>query len=286
MNRVLGLAAASLISLGFATYSAQAEEPAGDKDASGIATAMEEAFAAEPLSPEAETRLPIASEVAGKIMPDGTYARMMEATLQRMMKPLVAILPQTMPAVEVAAALGVELSVIEEMGEKHSAEIATMLDPHFAERSKLLMNHMMTRMGAIMADMEPDLRQGLTRAYASRFSQQELDDIAGFFATPSGARYATESMLIFTDPQTMSAAMKGMPKMMAAIPEVIAEMGEAASGLPPQRNYDSLTDAERARIAKLLGISTDALREKMLEAESAHNDTAEYDEGGSGQPAD
>ena len=272
MKTLRKVACAAVLAGALFSGSASAEVPSGDDELARIGAAMEEAFAAEPLSAEAEERLPSAAIVAGKIMPDGTYARMMEDTLQRVLQPMTAIMPKVMPTAELATALGVNIGWLDQLSENGAAEISTMLDPHYRERSEAMMNGMMKRMGQIMAEMEPDIRDGLARAYASRFSQQELDDIAAFFATPSGERYATESMLIFTDPQTMSAAMKGMPKMLSAMPELLTEAGESASHLPPAREVESLTAAERTRIADLLGIPAAELgadRNESVEVEGS-----------------
>ena len=56
-----------------------------------------------------------------------------------------------------------------------------------------------------MDRIEPSYRAGLARAFATRFSAAELDELNRFFSTPVGARYAGESMLIYADPQVMAA---------------------------------------------------------------------------------
>lgn len=280
MKMLRQVACAAALAGALLSGSVSAEGPSGDDELARIGAAMEEAFAAEPLSAEAQERLPSATIVAGKIMPDGTYARMMEDTLQRVLQPMAAIMPEVMPTAELATALGVNIGSLDQLSDEEAAEISTMLDPHYRERNEAMMNGMMNRMGQIMAEMEPDIRDGLARAYANRFSQQELDDIAAFFATASGERYATESMLIFTDPQTMSAAMKGMPKMLSAMPDILAEVGKSASHLPPPREVESLTTTERSRIADLLGIpaaefGADRIESGEVEGSDGQSDVSE-----------
>jgi hypothetical protein len=45
------------------------------------------------------------------------------------------------------------------------------------------------------------------------------------------------------------------------MPEMMAKAKEAEAKLPPRRTFSDLTPAEQARLAELLGISVETLRE-------------------------
>ena len=134
----------------------------------------------------------------------------------------------------------------------------TILDPAFEARQAATMPVLMGGIAEVVAAEEPSLREGMAEAYAARFSLKELADIEAFFATPSGAAYAGSMMALSTDPAIMARAQAMVPKMTAAMPALIAKASAAAAGLPPPRRYEQLTDAERAELARLLGVEMPA----------------------------
>jgi hypothetical protein len=113
----------------------------------------------------------------------------------------------------------------------------------------------------LMNQIEPSYRAGLTRAYAVRFSETELGELNAFFATPTGGHYAAESMLIYTDPQVMSAMNQMMPAMMEMLPAMMSNMVEATADLPEARSYSQLSEEEQVRLAAILLVSRAELAE-------------------------
>lgn len=247
-----------------------AQDDTGEMDQ--VMSAMQAAFPADPLTAEEDAKLPAASEAAAKIIPDGIYARMMEDVMGGMLGALAGQMTN-MSSYEIAAKLGVSPGEVDEYDEATRAEITNLIDPAFAQRGELSMKAMTASLTEIMTDMEPAVRKGLSRAYAQRFTAQQLADINAFFATPSGAVYASESMLVFTDPQVMSGSMEAMPKMMEAMPAMMASMEEATAELPPERGFADLSEDERTRLAELTGLSMEELAVQM---EIAADDSDEY----------
>jgi hypothetical protein len=223
-----------------------------------IVSVMQQAFAAPPLTPEEEARLPAASEAVASVMPDGIYARMMKDVMGGMFGALADEL-DTMPSNEIAGKLNVLPEQVEEYDKAVRKEITDLIDPAFSQRGKLSMEAMTASLTNVMAEMEPDVRSGLARAYAQRFTAEQLADINAFFATPTGAVYASESMLVFTDPQAMAGSMEALPKVMDAMPTMIASMAEATAELPLERGFADLSEGERARLAELTGLSMEEL---------------------------
>lgn len=247
-----------------------AQDDTGEMDK--VMSAMQAAFPADPLTAEEDAKLPAASEAVAKIIPDGIYARMMNDVMGGMLGALAGQMT-TMSAYEIAANLGVSLEEAEGYDEATRAEITNLIDPAFAERGELSMEAMTASLTEIMADMEPSVRAGLSRAYAQRFTAQQLADINAFFATPSGAVYASESMLVFTDPQVMSGSMEAMPKMMEAMPAMMVSITEATADLPPERGFADLSESQRTRLAELAGLSIEDLAVGM---EIGAEDSGEY----------
>ena len=237
--------------------------------AEAFAESMRAAFAAEPLSAAEEARLPLASELVWQVLPEGSYAAMMAGTFDKILQPILGMMPDAMPPSLIAARLGVAVEEVEALPAEQQARIGALLDPAYKQRGDAAMKFMMGRMRAMMAEVEPAMRSGLSRAYARRFDDAQLADIQAFFATPTGALYARESMQVFTDPQVMQASMELMPRMMQAMPDMIGGMQQAGAHLPPERGYADLDAGQRTWLAKALGIGADELRRSMEAAEAA-----------------
>ncbi len=254
---------------------AQAEEylPAEDFDGAFL-SALGAMFTAEELTEDQQALLPLASTVVGKLLPEGAYARVMEETMQGIFKPLMGMMPDQMSVADMADALGMSEEDLAELTEEEQAEVGAMIDPVFADRFGVISDIFSDKMKAMADVIEPGMREGLSRAYASRFTRQELEDVNAFFQTPSGARYAGESMVIFSDPQVTSMTMQAMPQMLESMGDIEGEMVERMAAFSPPRDFDALTPEERTRLAGLLDISEATLEEHM-NAAAAEDDMEE-----------
>jgi Uncharacterized protein conserved in bacteria (DUF2059) len=92
---------------------------------------------------------------------------------------------------------------------------------------------MFTEMGTLMNDMEPVVRDALSKIYARKYSAKELTDMDAFFATPSGAAFAGNFMATFTDKEMIDASFGMMPKILEAMPEIMKKVEAATAHLPP-----------------------------------------------------
>lgn len=250
-------------------------EDAAQAELGQLAAMMSEMFTAEPLTTEQAARLPVTQQLVRQVMPDGTYARMMDETLASMLAPLTSLMPETMPAAVLAQVLGRPVAAVEGLDPSQQAKIARIIDPAYADRIDASMDYMMAEMTGILSSMEPALREGLAKAYAVRFNEQQLADIAAFFATDTGAYYATESMLVFADPQVMQSTMQAMPLVFEKMPAILEGTESAMAGLPPARDFADLSDAERRTIADALGVTVATLEESMADAASVRETVAQ-----------
>jgi len=153
------------------------------------------------------------------------------------------------------------------------AEIMEIYDPAYKERMRLSTRTMMAEMGALMTRFEPDIRSGLASAYAKRFDAAQLGELNHFFATPTGKAYAADSYIIMMSPDVMEKMQALMPQVMRSMPTIIEKVKSATEKLPKPRTYADLSDAEKAKLATILGISPKELEEK--EAAKAEGGAAE-----------
>ena len=209
-------------------------------------------FQTEPLTEEQNARLPAAQAVIGEMMPDGFYGEMMAGMMDKMLRPMLTMFSQ--PEFVLGARLTVDAEAIEALEEAEQAELTAMLDPAYEARGDAMVAVLTSRMGGMFTAMEGPMREGLSKAYAVRFDDAQLADIAAFFATPTGGEYARESMALFADPQVMQASMQALPAMMSGFGDIESAMREAMAALPAERGYGDLTEAQCERMAELLDV--------------------------------
>ncbi len=237
-------------------------------------------------------RLSAAKSTVDYLFPLGTYERMMKGTMDQMMDQMMMSMGN-MRMGDLAGAGGVARSDMPEgMGEKTLAEMATEMDPHYAERTKISTKVIMDEMVNLMIGMEPAVREALTNIYARKFTVGQLNEMNGFFATDTGSAFARDYMMVFVDPEMMQSMMNMVPEMMQAMPEIMKKVEEATAHLPPVKipgndpfasveevmdeveNSDDATDwedpdnwsAEDRELVNKLSVDSDIAFEKYYEA--------------------
>lgn len=219
---------------------------------------------AEPLSPEAEARLGAAMNVVTKLFPKGTYAKMMEESMAPLLEGMMGGLGGS-PALTLTALTGLDPLALGAIEEEKLEAAVSLLDPAAAQRNAAMGESMFALISEVVVEIEPAYRAGLARAYAVRFSKDELADLGAYFDTPVGKKYAAESFLIFADPQVMASMNEVMPAMMQRMPAMMEAMTSASAEFPGSRSFSDLDAGERAKLASLLGVS----EEELAEAEPA-----------------
>lgn len=211
-------------------------------------------------APIAPAQLEAATVVVAKVFPDGTYKRMLGENLSKMMDGMLDGAAK-LPMRSIAAMGNLDEDQIAALGDATLAEVMVIYDPHFRERLQIGTRAMMDSMTDMMTSMEPRVRSGLSRAYARRFTAQQLGELNAFFSTPTGGAYAAESMSLFMDPEVMTEMTAMMPELMTRMPEFIKAMETSTAGLPKPRKIDELSKADRTKLAKLLGVKEKDLRD-------------------------
>ncbi len=239
------LMAGSLIAMAFLALPPLAHAEA----ASALAPAATATPAAEPIDP---ARLAAATQVATALMPPGTYAKIMNGTLDKLIGSMTDSM-FAMPIADIARMTGQKPEELKGLGQTSTAQIMAILDPHYRERTQRMMKSMSDGIAALVVQFEPDIRAGMAEAYGRHFTLDQLNDLNRFFATPTGHAYAANSMIIGADPAVLAKTQAMMPVMMKQMPDIIKKAMAATADLPPPRKPDQLTPAERAELEKLLG---------------------------------
>lgn len=213
-------------------------------------------FEADELTEAQEARLPAATALVSTMMPDGFYAEMMDEMMDSMMGPMMSMFSgETGAMLVIGSRINAGNQAAEGLSPEEKIELAKILDPAFAQRGMVIEAMMSDLMKEAAIAIEPAYREGLSRAYAVRFDDAQISDIAGFFATPTGSVYATENMKLMADPQVMSASMQAVPAMMSQFGDMAARIEEQMAELPPENSYEALSEAQRARLSELLRIA-------------------------------
>ena len=198
-------------------------------------------------------RSEMATRTVDFIFPSGTYARIMNTTMDALMDNIMDSVT-ALPIRDLAALGGLDKAKLDELGPGTMREMMLILDPAFEERMKLSTRAMMGEMTTLMTQFEPSIRDGLASAYSSRFDARQLAELNAFFATPTGKAYAEQSMVIFTDKAVMAKMQEFMPAMMKQMPAIIEKVGMATAKLPAPRKVEDLSNAERKKLAELIGV--------------------------------
>jgi hypothetical protein len=188
------------------------------------------AFAQTPTTEAVDpARLKLAETMANKIIPVGSYQKMMKDVADQMVDGMLSEM-LGMDAAAMAKAVGEDGKGLEG---KSLGELAGAGDPHFKERTDIIMKVTFDEMGKLMGQMEPAARTALAKVYARKYSMQQLTDMNAFFTTPSGSAFAADFMATFTDKEMMQAMMGEMPKLIEAMPAITKKVEEATAHLPP-----------------------------------------------------
>lgn len=221
--------------LGLAMLAAPAagQEPAPPAVAAAPPVVAPPAPAGEPIDP---ARLALAAQSIDFVWPTGTYARMMDGAMNQMMDSMMSsMFDMRMKDLNGSEGGAVEEALDDLDPQASNATIREMIakqDPHFEERMRISNRVMMAEMTPLLNRIEPQVREGLSRAFARRFSAVELADMNRFFATPSGRAYGRDSMLLFMDPEVLSRMAAMVPEMVKEMPAIMQKVGAATAHLP------------------------------------------------------
>lgn len=199
------------------------------------------ALTPQPVLPVEPARLAAARPVIDRIWPLGTYARLMQKTMDQVAQGAMAQMFNMKPE-DLAAGMGPAAGDAKPGSSpppgaqppgQTLGEMAVKDDPYFQQRMQITMHVMGEEMGKLMTEVEPGVRDALAHAYGRRFTVAELGELDRFFATPTGRIYAGESLTLMMSPDMMQAMQSFVPRMLKAMPEMMAKVAAATKDLPP-----------------------------------------------------
>lgn len=227
-----------------------------------------EIFAADPLSPTQEAQLPLARQVVAMMTPPGFYREPLRSQFQRFMRAA---------GDQPAGLIGLQNlvrqrtrqpgAIIRQLSEEELSKIAIILDPAAQQRATVMADGLNRMAVHAAAQVEPEIREGISRGFAAKFGGKELESLRSFVASPEGSSIARQLLLFSNDPHLLEAIVRTQRKFMEVPPQIVAETRAAVAKLPAPRRYGELSATERAEVAKLLGVTPQSLQSSMAAVE-------------------
>ena len=87
---------------------------------------------------------------------------------------------------------------------------------------------------AAMKTGQPEMMAAMTRAYARRFTVEQMREVEAFFTTPTGQAYMEQGTTIMGDPDVAAWQRKVVAEQFAKMPEAIRQLTVELEALPPR----------------------------------------------------
>jgi len=239
----------------------ESANPADEKALKEMMSLFSKMFDTSNLPEPDPARLELAKVTAAKLLPDGTFGRMMNDMFGKMLTPILDMIPGLTDE-EIAKTTGASEEAVAALSEEQKAAVTQIIDPNHKERGKQVIDVLQSIISEAMAAIEPAVRTGMARAYARKFTAPQLANVNGFFDTPTGSAFAQEIYPLQADPEVMQAAFKALPAMLASFGGGNeAKFKAKFEDLPKQRELKDLSESEMQQLAGLLSVEVKALEE-------------------------
>lgn len=187
-----------------------------------------------PPQPEPDpARLALSRTSAQAMWPQGAYAKMMSTFMGGLFDRVMQMKKSDLAALDTKAtdSRATKMSPAGSTDVTIHDQVAAK-DPYFDQRMGAVRDVLNEEMGKISAIIDPRMREGLARSMARRFDAQQLTEINGFFATPSGHALASQYMQLWLDPDAMRSLFGTLPEMMKLMPEMMQKIKAASDKYP------------------------------------------------------
>jgi len=111
-------------------------------------------FEVEALTADQEARLPLAGKMAIEIMPEGTFATVMEQSMGPMMGAIMGAVTAD-PRIRLAEVSGVDARDLVALEDEAAQEALDIYDPNFSERTERMTGIIVDMMGRLFDAIEP-----------------------------------------------------------------------------------------------------------------------------------
>lgn len=222
---------------------------------------VETMFDTSSLPPIEPARLTLAQQTMGALIPAGSLERMMDNLYGKMFKTIMGEFGGQSDLM-LSIQTGVESEQIAKLDEATKGKVADMFDPHRNEREDQITKVIKPLISEVLGDMEPPMREGMSKAYARKFTAAQLTDLNGFLATPTGTLYANEWMALQADPEVMVAVVKAIPPLITKFIDRAPELEKDFKDLPKEKQLSDFDDEELAKLAKLMKVDVKVLKDQ------------------------
>lgn len=216
-------------------------------------------------TPIEPAQLALGQATAAKLLPDGAYGKMMNDMIGSFIKPMLQ-LDENMSGNQIAMKTGVDFEKANALTDEQRGAVMAILDPNRKARNEGMFEVMTPLLLEVGKALEGPMREGLARAYARKFTADQLATVNAFFATPAGSAFAAESFAIQGDPEVLSATFQAIPVMMTKLMGSAGDLEKQMNALPQERKLTELSNAELAQLAKILDTTVDALKDYSANA--------------------
>ena len=241
--------------------SAEAAKAKMQKEMDEAIALVEKMFDTSSLPPIEPGRLTLAQKTMSALIPAGSLEKMIDNLYGKMFKTIMGEFGGQSDLM-LSIQTGVESDQIAKLDEATKGKVADMFDPHRKEREDQITKVIKPLISEVLGDMEPPMREGMSKAYARKFTAAQLTDLNGFLATPTGTLYANEWMALQADPEVMVAVVKAVPPLITKFIDRAPELEKDFKDLPKEKQLSDFDDKELAKLAKLMKVDVKVLKEQ------------------------
>ncbi len=221
---------------------------------------IETMFDTSELPPIEPARLSLAERTTAALIPSGSLEKMMDNLYGKMLRTVLGEMGSNSDLM-LSIKTGVESEKIAALDANTKNAVADLFDPHRKEREAQVIKVVRPLISEALADIEAPMRAGLAKAYARKFSADQLTELNSFFATPTGQSFAGESLALQADPEVMLAVVKAIPPMVTKFLDRAPAIEGQFKELPKEKALGDLSDAEMKKLAKLMKVSVQTLKD-------------------------
>jgi hypothetical protein len=225
-----------------------------------IVAMIEKIFDTSALPAIEPARLTLAETTTTALVPPGSLERMIDNLYGKVFATFMKEFSGPSDTM-IAIKTGLESDQITALDEKSKQAIADLFDPHRKEREDQVTKVMKPLISEALVDIERPMQGGMAKAYARKFSADQLTELNAFFATPTGRAYAHDWMAMQADPEVMLAVVRAMPSMVNKFIDRAPQIEADMRNLPKERALADLSEAELKTLAKLTKVSVKVLKE-------------------------
>lgn len=246
------------------------------KDIDVAIALIEKIYGVDQLPAIPPTQLALAKQTTGALVPAGSLEKMMDNLYGKLFRGFLGEFGGVSDLM-LSYKTGVESDKIAALDQPTREKIADIFDPNRKAREEQVMANIKPIISEVLRDLETPMRDGMAAAFARKFSADQLTQMNAFFATPAGSAYASEWMALQADPEVMLAIIRSVPPMIDKWVDRAPELEGKFKDLPKEKQLTDLSDAELAKLAGLLKVDVQTLkdqRELYKSAEEAGYDDA------------